>query len=87
MLKETLLTVDFAGTREEARQFTKEHPELQLAHKDGPAGGGLPMLHMRVYSNAKRAAAIRLLASLGWDEHSFIESTHVYRDKPATIAY
>jgi hypothetical protein len=72
------LTVDFAGTREEARQFVNQHPDLHLAHKAGPAPDCLPMITIRCSSYAKRAKALELLASLGWDDGSVGESNRVY---------
>jgi hypothetical protein len=67
MLKSTTLTVDFAGTREEAREFADLHrPTLHLAHKESP--NGLPMLTARCAGVKRRTFAFDLLKTLGWDE-------------------
>jgi len=76
MVKLTTLIVDFPGSREEARQFAKEHPDLHLAHKPGPAGGGLPQLTARAAGPGKRAKLLALLDSLGWPEEAIEERTH-----------
>ena len=76
-VKVTTLTVDFAGTRDEARQFASQHKDLHLAHKASP-GESLPMLTSRCTSQRKRADVMGLLDSLGWDEDSVIVSTKVY---------
>ena len=77
-VKITTIEVDFAGTREEARQFVNQHPQLHLAHKPGPAGGGLPVITSRCSSAAARTEVLALLASLGWPEEAVGESVHVF---------
>jgi hypothetical protein len=76
-VKVTTLTVDFAGTREEARQFVAQHKDLHLAHKASP-GEGLPMLTSRCTSYTKRQEVMAQLAALGWDEGSVSISAKVY---------
>ena len=76
-VKVTTFTVDFAGTREEARQFVAQYNDLHLAHKASP-GEGLPMLTSRCTSQSKRTEVMRLFGSLGWDEDSVGVSAKVY---------
>ncbi len=75
-VKLTTLVVDFAGTREEARQFASQYPQLHLAHKDGLAG--LPMLTSRCTSHAKYTEVLTLLGSLGWPEEAVGVSTKIH---------
>lgn len=58
------LKVDFAGTREEAEEFVREHVGLRVGK--GVGNEGCPQLTMRYVSLPQRARCIQLLGNLGW---------------------
>lgn len=77
MTSMTTLEVDFAGTREEAREFVAANnsvrPALHLGN--GKRGNeGLPTLTMRCTSRAKVQVGYAALAALGFDKE-FVGAT------------
>lgn len=63
------LKVDFAGTREEAAEFVKQHPQFPLHVGNGFNLGndGMPQLTMRYVSEAQRITYVAILDKLGWE--------------------
>ena len=73
------LKVDFAGTREEAKEFIKVHSEvhseLRVGNEPNNIGNeGLPMIVTRYNTNKHKSTLLELLASLGWDNGSVIDT-------------
>ena len=68
------LKVDFAGTREEAKEFIKVHSELHVGNEPNIGNEGLPMIVTRYNTNKHKTTLLELLASLGWDNDSVIDT-------------
>lgn len=72
------LSVDFAGTRNEARDLVNEHPELSLSHKPG-AEESIPVITAIYTSDDKRQKLLALLKSLGWDQEFVGDRPYSYK--------
>jgi hypothetical protein len=72
------LSVDFAGTRREARALVNQYPILSLSHKSG-AEESIPVITALYTSEAKRQELLDLLKSLGWDQEFVGDRPYIYQ--------
>jgi hypothetical protein len=77
------LSVDFAGTRREARALVNQYPVLSLSHRTGAED--LPMITALYTSDAQRQEFLDLLKSLGWDEEFVGDKLYIYQRSASGI--